>query len=146
MGYRVKEVAVDAILETRLAELRQGMGLEACSFEGDSDVDTVHLALFHKDDVIGCLSVLKSSSEDFKSAEQHQYRGMAVLKAYQGNSLGNLLLNKADEIVSNRGSRFIWLNARVVALNFYRRNGYTIHGEGFDIPGAGEHYLMYKEL
>lgn len=146
MGYTVKEVAVDAILGIRSAELREGMDLEDCRFEGDTDADTVHLALFHEDVIVGCLSVLKSSNEDFDAPGQHQYRGMAVSKAYQGNSIGNLLLKKADEIVRSRGSRFIWLNARVIALNFYGRNGYTIQGKGFDIPGVGGHYLMYKEL
>lgn len=146
MEFIVKKVEVEAILGIRSAELREGLDPEQCRFPEDAQEGAVHLALFNEGKIIGCLSVFKQAKADFEVENQYQYRGMAVSRAYQGNAIGNLLLNKADQIVLKRDSRFVWLNARLVALNFYRRNGYHVVGTAFDIPGIGEHYLMYKRL
>lgn len=146
MTFKVKEVSVDDILPIRSAELREGLDPEQCRFEEDNDADTIHLGLFSEGEIIGCLTVLRKQHEQFDEPIQHQYRGMAVKKAFQGNAMGNLLLNKADRLVLDRGASFIWIHARKLALNFYRRNGYSVVGSSFNIPGIGEHYLMYKRL
>lgn len=146
MEYKVKEVSVDDILPIRSAELREGIDTELCRFDEDNEIDTIHLGLFYEGQIIGCLTVIRKQHEAFTEPNQHQYRGMAVKKAYQGNATGNLLLNKADRLVLARNARFIWIHARKRALNFYRRNGYSVVGSSFDIPGIGAHYLMSKRL
>ncbi|HLS12234.1 MAG TPA: GNAT family N-acetyltransferase [Flavobacteriaceae bacterium] len=146
MEYKVIEVPVEEILPIRSAELREGLDPEQCRFEEDEDEGTVHFGLYINGEIIGCLTVLRKQHDKFDAPNQHQYRGMAISKAYQGNSLGNLLLNKADWMVLERKASFIWIHARKLAVNFYRRNGYSVVGSTFDIPGIGEHYLMYKRL
>lgn len=146
MEFIVKEVAVESILPIRSAELLKGKDPEQCRLPEDNTQDAVHLGLFNEGKIIGCLSVFSKSNSEFEAENQYQYRGMAVTKEYQGNAIGNLLLNKADQILLERESRFVWLNARVRALSFYRRNGYNVVGGSFDVPGIGEHYLMYKRL
>lgn len=146
MEYKVKAVPVEDILAIRSAELREGQDPEQCRFKEDNDEGVVHLGLYNEGKIIGCVTILKNANDMFPVAEQHQYRGMAVSKAYQGNAIGNLLLNNADRVVLERGANFIWINARMNALNFYRRNGYSVVGTGFDVPGIGEHFLMYKRL
>lgn len=146
MEYKVMEVPVEDILSIRSAELREGLDPEQCRFEEDNDEGAIHLGLYNEGKIIGCVTVLRKMNDKFPVADQHQYRGMAVLKAYQGNAIGNLLLNNADRMVLERRANFIWINARVNALNFYRRNGYSVVGTSFNVPGIGEHYLMYKRL
>lgn len=146
MEYNVKTVAVEDILAIRSAELREGLDPEECRFEEDEEEGAIHLGLFNEGNIIGCLSVFRKTNAKFPVEVQYQYRGMAVSKAYQGNAIGNLLLNKADRLVLDRDANFIWLNARNNALNFYRRNGYNVVGASFDVPGIGKHYLMYKRL
>lgn len=146
MEYKVKEVPVEEILRIRSAELREGLDPEQCRFDEDDDDGAIHLGLFNEGEIIGCLSVFRKQNKNFDKPDQHQYRGMAVTQAYQGNAIGNLLLNKADRMVLSRKADFIWIHARKLALSFYRRNGYSVVGASFDIPGVGEHYLMYKRL
>lgn len=146
MEYTVKQVPVEDILFIRSAELREGRDFEQCRFEDDNGEGAVHLGLFNEGKIIGCVTILRKTNDKFPIENQHQYRGMAVSKAYQGNAIGNLLLNNADRVVLNRGANFIWINARETALNFYRRNGYNVVGAPFDVPGIGKHYLMYKRL
>ena len=78
--------------------------------------------------------------------EQFQLRGMAVLKPYQNKGFGNLLLNKAEELVTQRKGTLIWCNAREVAVTFYKKNGFEIIDKPFVIPKIGLHYVMYKTL
>lgn len=146
MEYEVKKVSVEEILPIRSAELREGLDPEQCRFEDDDDEEAVHLGLFNEGKIIGCVSVFHASNENFTDPNQHRYRGMAVSKDYQGMALGNLILNKADRIVLDRGGDFIWMTARERAVNFYRRNGYNVVGTAFDVPGIGLHFLMYKRL
>lgn len=146
MEYKVKAVPVEDILPIRSQELREGQTIEQCRFEEDEAETTVHLGLFNEGKIIGCVTIIKKDHPQFSEDNQYQYRGMAVTKAYQGNAIGNLLLNKADRILMDRGSSFIWIHARETALNFYRRNGYNVVGASFDIPNIGKHYLMYKRL
>lgn len=146
MEYKVKEVSVEKILVIRSAELREGLDPEKCRFEEDEEEGAIHLGLFNEGKIIGCLSVFRKNNKIFEESNQYQYRGMAVTKDYQGNAIGNLLLNKADRMVLARKDNFIWINARKLALSFYRRNGYSVVGSSFDISGVGEHYLMYKRL
>jgi hypothetical protein len=42
--------------------------------------------------------------------------------------------------------KYLWCNARVVAVNFYEKQGLAKMGESFDIPQVGEHYVMFKEI
>lgn len=146
MEYVVKQVAVSEILAVRSAELFNGLSPDSCVFEEDEEPSAIHLALYLGEEVIGCLSVFNNSNTYFEDENQYQYRGMAIAKEYQGNRLGNLLLNKADRIVDENKSEFIWLEARFAAVNFYRRNGYNVVGKPFDISGYGQHILMYKRL
>ena len=37
----------------------------------------------------------------------------------------------------------VWCNARVAAVNLYRRAGFTPVGPEFDIPLIGPHYYMH---
>ena len=40
----------------------------------------------------------------------------------------------------------LWCNARLVAVEFYKYNGFKIIGNLFDIAGIGPHYYMYKKI
>lgn len=71
---------------------------------------------------------------------------MAVLKAYQGKGLGKLLLVQGEKLLSEKNTKIIWCNAREVAVNFYKKSGYQIIGEPFNITDIGLHYTMYKTV
>lgn len=71
---------------------------------------------------------------------------MAVLKAYQGKSLGKLILKYGEDFLKEKNTKIIWCNAREVALGFYKNIGYQIIGEPFNIKDIGLHYSMFKAL
>ncbi|NOQ92357.1 MAG: GNAT family N-acetyltransferase, partial [Flavobacteriaceae bacterium] len=68
------------------------------------------------------------------------------IEKFQGKGFGKILVEKSEEILTNKNINYVWCNARVLALNFYKNIGFTIMGEPFDIPPIGKHFSMSKKL
>ena len=126
--------------------LRIGKPIESCLFEGDDIETTNHLGVFVKDKLVGICSFFKTSHSSISLKNQYQLRGMAVLKEFQGKGLGNLILNYGETFLKKKETNIIWCNAREIAVDFYKKNGYKIIGRAFNIKGIGLHFVMYKKL
>lgn len=141
----IQEIKADETFEVRHPVLRPGRPIDTCAMPGDQDKDTFHLGLFHKQKLIGVVSLMNNAKPQFDGA-QFQLRGMAVLEDYQGLRLGNILVDEAERRLKENNIELLWCNARIKALNFYLRKGFEIHGEPFAIEPIGTHYLLAKKL
>lgn len=144
--YHVKQINAKDTYPIRHPILRSGKPIETCAFRGDDLASTIHLGLFDKDNLIGVASFMKNTHHVFAKKKQYQLRGMAILQVFQGKGLGNILLSHGEELLQQNNVELIWCNARILAINFYRRGHYKTKGVSFDIPNIGMHYLMYKFL
>ncbi|HOY68307.1 MAG TPA: GNAT family N-acetyltransferase [Candidatus Ozemobacteraceae bacterium] len=109
-------------------------------FAGDDDPGTVHIAALIDEEVVGCVTFLKSTIEDRPA---WQMRGMAVDTARQGRGIGRHLLDQARAILAAADPRRLWwCNARTSAVPFYRALGWETVSEEFEIPSVGPHYRM----
>lgn len=142
----VKTITTEDTIPLRHSELRQGMPIATCYFEGDTNADTFHVGVFFEDTIVCVVTYMKNSNTNFNQKQQYQLRGMATAKAFQGLGLGKLALQKGDTILKERNVDLVWCNARKIALGFYKKDGFSIFGNEFDIPTAGPHYVMYKNL
>jgi len=142
---QISEITAAETYTVRHPVLREGRPVASCAMPGDDAEDTLHLGLFDTEKLIGVVSLMHNSKPQF-TGSQYQLRGMAVLAEYQGKKLGNLLVDKAEKRLKNQGVELLWCNARIKALNFYLRKGFTVEGEAFEIEGVGTHYLLYKKL
>lgn len=144
--HALKQIASQDTFAVRQPVLRPGKGIETCIFEGDDLPTTVHFGVFDNEALVGVISVFKMASPYFNEKMQFQIRGMAVLDAEQKKGLGEKLIRKAEQhIMQNKGT-CIWLNAREIAVGFYRKCGYIATGTPFNIGDIGLHYVMYKIL
>jgi len=76
-----------------------------------------------------------------------QLRGMATETGRQKGGVGRAVLNAVAAHVRAQGGpagALLWANARVVALEFYKRNGWKIYGDEFIVPDVGPHFLMAR--
>jgi GNAT superfamily N-acetyltransferase len=73
-------------------------------------------------------------------------RGMATEEHLRGRGLGRLVVDAAVDHVVGLGATVLWCNARVRAVAFYRRAGFTVDGEEFDVAGIGPHRPMSRRL
>ena len=127
--------------------LRPGRSVKECYFLGDDAKGTFHLGIFKDNNIIGVASFMKNSNPFFDHITQYQLRGMAVLPQYKGQGLGTLLLKEGELKIRKEGKEpFLWFNARVSAINFYKKHGYQNFGQKFEVPGVCEHIIMYKLL
>jgi GNAT superfamily N-acetyltransferase len=138
----IQQVAVGIILPLRHAVLRAGLPLESACFPGDQLASTIHLAARAGDQVLACATYLASP---YDGEPAYQLRGMATAPAVQGTGLGRRLLIHAEGLLDAAiGLR--WCNARLTAIGFYARLGWTVASDVFDIPTAGPHRRMIRRL
>ena len=141
---RIEEVKAEDTYSIRKSMLRKGMTLSH-KMNGDQEMDTLHLGLFDSNELVCIGSFMKTSNNEFIGL-QYQLRGMATIDAYQGRGFGKMLLDRGEQILKNKHVNLIWCNARLVAINFYKKLGYQTNGNVFEVKEVGPHYVMFKEL
>ena len=147
----INRVGADQILELRHRILRAGLPPETACFPADDAETTLHLAAYLADasgraagQPVACLSFMLNS---FGAEPAWQLRGMAVAEAHQGCGLGSRLIAQAEEALAQQGGvGLLWCNARLPAMGFYKKLGWTVVSEVFEIPTAGPHVKMSKKL
>jgi len=145
-GYSIKIIEADETHLVRHPVLRAGKPIESCVFKGDNLDTTIHTGIFVKDKLVGVCSFLKNNHNLIPATSQYQLRGMAILENFQGLGLGKTILNYSELQLKNKGINAIWCNAREIAVNFYKKNGYQTTGKPFNIKDIGLHYMMHKIL
>lgn len=107
----------------------------------------VGLAAYLDDRVVGTAIL---SPETFPGdpdrAGTWRLRGMATAPELQGQGVGSRVLRTAVDLVASSGGTLIWCNARVSALGFYQRAGFTATGDPWDEPGIGPHVRMSRPV
>ena len=142
----IKKVKSEDLYSLRNKVLRNNKGIQYCKLEGDENERTAHFAAFKENLIIGGVSLIKNNTNKIKSLSNIQLRGMAVYKIYQKNKIGSLLLKKVESFCININIDFIWMNARLEAIEFYLKQGYVKTKKSFNIEGVGKHYFLYKKL
>ena len=99
-----------------------------------------HMAAFDSGKVVGCGRIHLNNPDEAK------VRFMAIAEAYQNQGIGGLILDRLEEIARAEGAKYIILDAREAALNFYLRHGYKTIEDGHVLFGNIPHWRMRKEL
>jgi predicted GNAT family N-acyltransferase len=144
--FTVRRATAGELIDLRWRILRAGLPREEALFPGDNSPDTFHFAAVDDDArvVISCATFRLASWDDEPA---YQLRGMATSEACRGLGLGRSLLALAEADISGETPiRLLWCNARTPAIDFYRKLGWEVRSEQFDIPTAGPHVRMTKQL
>lgn len=140
----IKKIPSAETFLVRHPVLRAGKPIESCRFEGDNLETTHHFGLYLDQELVGIISLFKTSNPVFAEPNQYQIRGMAVLQDQQKKDFGKALILHSEAFCKLQNVDFIWFNARVEAIGFYEKMGYQKKGLTFDIPDVGEHIIMFK--
>lgn len=144
MTMQCARVPLAAILGLRHRILRPGRPPESAEFAGDHDPTTLHFAATVGGEVVSCLSLFASA---WQGDDAWQVRGMATDTARQRQGIGRRLLDHAvREATKIRPQWPVWCQARVSAIDFYGRAGWTVVSEVFEIEGIGPHVRMLRAL
>jgi GNAT superfamily N-acetyltransferase len=140
---QIIEIKASETLSLRNKILRPGLDLSLCHYPGDSDDSTHHLGCIANNELVGIVSIYERSNSEVHSGCGFQIRAMATCETVRGQGLGLNLLKAAQEKAFDSGANYIWANARASAIGFYRRAGYTIGDNEFQIEGVGPHFLIF---
>jgi GNAT superfamily N-acetyltransferase len=126
--------------------LRPHGTLEDCDFPNDRNPESFHLAAFEGERIVCVASFYREDSPGSKGWKQYRLRGMATDPELRGQGVGSLLLRFAMDHLQALKADLLWCNARENALPFYMKLGFTVHGDAFEIPGIGPHFLLSIKL
>ena len=115
-------------------------------YEGDFDESSYHFGAIVEDRIIAIVSLIATSNPHIEEKKQMQLRGMAVSYLLQEIKIGERLVKHVVEFCENRGYKILWCNARENAVEFYKKQGFKIFSQPFNIENVGIHYQMYFDL
>ncbi|MCO4744091.1 MAG: GNAT family N-acetyltransferase [Proteobacteria bacterium] len=130
-----REAGPEAIRPLRHRVLREGRPLEDAIWPGDDEAR--HFLLEWAGSVVAVATIMQNAFPD-GDGPSLQLRGMAVGPEHQGKGLGAQLVTGIQEAVGEP----MWCNARMSALPFYEKQGWTAVGETFEVQGIGPHRRM----
>jgi GNAT superfamily N-acetyltransferase len=142
----VRRITVEETWPLRLQALRPGGKLAERHFENDGQEKQFHLGVEIGPKLICIGSFHPERHGSFDHTRQYRLRGMATDPQHQGRGAGSLLIDAAIKELRSMQVELLWCNARRGARVFYERAGLQIHGDEFDVPGIGPHFLMYRIL
>ncbi|MBL0329607.1 MAG: GNAT family N-acetyltransferase [Bacteroidetes bacterium] len=115
----------------------QPVGSEKDNFEDSS----VHImACDQNNNILGVCRL------QYNSPSEAQLRFMGVRENTQGLGIGKLLIAYAEEKAKQQGATKMILQAREIAVDFYKKCGYQIVEKSFLMWNEIQHYLMEKPL
>ena len=141
----IRFAEAEEVLPLRSKVLRNGKPLAECSFDGDRDENTFHLAEIIDKEII-CVATFHSQPHPNFAGNAYQLRGMATAEHHRGKGIGNQVLNFGIVYLRGKQIRYLWCNARKAAYSFYFGQGFEFISEEFEISEIGPHRTMYLKI
>ncbi|SNQ51936.1 GCN5-related N-acetyltransferase [Frankia canadensis] len=124
--------------------LRPSLTVRDVETPRDRDVDTAHvIARLVTGEVVGTGTVIREESPWGEAG--WRLRWMAVAPDHRRRGVGARLLAALVEHVGAGGGGTLWCVARLSAVPFYERAGFTIRGEPGDDRDTGPTVVMWCE-
>ena len=118
--------------------LRRPLGGKRGSEIDDLEKKSFHAAIKDKNQIffgVGRIHFIDAIS---------QIRYMAIKKEYSRQGYGSKLIKYLEDISYKHGIQKVFLNSRVNAVNFYKKNGYRVVEEVKPSFGSILHFRMEK--
>jgi GNAT superfamily N-acetyltransferase len=104
----------------------------------DEDFTGLHFGAFYDGQLVSVVSL-------FEKENDFQFRKFAVLPSMQLKGVGRQLLQYITNFAIAQGGKRIWCNARLSAVAFYNKAGFTTTGDKF-VKDCIEYEIMEKKL
>jgi ribosomal protein S18 acetylase RimI-like enzyme len=119
---------------------------ENCILETDRLSTTFHFGVQIDGLTVATVTLQQETSSKLSQEKQYRLRAMAVREGYRGQGYGDAIVEAGLNYLSSMGVEVVWCDARVAALNFYRRLQFEELEEEYEIPIIGLHRFMWKVL
>ena len=140
----IRRITAEEVRPLRHSVLRPGQAFEETVYPGDDA--GLHLGAFDDGDRLVGIASLYEEDRVGGRAGGWRLRGMATDANVRGGGYGAALLAGCVELVVEAGGTELWCNARMAAVGFYRRAGFEVVSDEFDVPGIGPHVVMTRPV
>lgn len=119
---------------------------ENCILETDRLSTTFHFGIQIEGLTVATVTLQQEKNQRLQQEKQYRLRAMAVREGYRGQGFGDAIVEAGLNHLRELGVEVVWCDARVAALNFYRRLHFNELEEEYEIPIIGMHRFMWKVL
>jgi ribosomal protein S18 acetylase RimI-like enzyme len=119
---------------------------EQCVLETDHLPSTFHFGVKVDGLTVATVTLQQEKNQRLQQEKQYRLRAMAVREGYRGQGFGDAIVEVGLNHLRELGVEVVWCDARVAALNFYRRLHFNELEEEYEIPIIGMHRFMWKVL
>jgi GNAT superfamily N-acetyltransferase len=102
------------------------------------DANGIHFGAFQDNKLVAVVSL-------FQNGTDFQFRKFAVAEPYQGQGIGGRVLAYFTDFAVGEGGTRLWCNARITAIDFYIKYGFTTTKNIFTRNGF-EYEILEKPL
>jgi GNAT superfamily N-acetyltransferase len=120
--------------------------MEDCVIDIDHREDAIHLGTFDNGRIVSVGSLFRMTSPKIDFPVQYRLRAMATDPEYRGKNGGAFLIREAERILREMNIDVLWCDARIGAVGFYQKLGFSLIDEIYDVPRIGPHKFMYLVL
>jgi GNAT superfamily N-acetyltransferase len=155
----VRLIPAAASYPLRQAVLRPHLGIDSVVWEGDEAPGTATFGAIDRATgaIVGVatafperapfdLAVSGLCSVVERESATWRLRGMATREDLRGSGIGTRVLDSVLDYVAAEGGLLIWCNARVSAVGFYERAGFSTWGDEWVLPTVGPHVVMWRRI
>jgi predicted GNAT family N-acyltransferase len=139
---KARQITVAEALPLRHAVLRPGRPIATAHFPGDDHPMTKHFGMFDRGSLVCVGSLVLAEMAESPGKKAFQIRGMATAPDARNRGFGRAIVKACVELARQEKADLLWCNARVSATEFYRKMGFEVVGNEFDIPDVGPHFRM----
>ncbi len=136
----------EEIQELRNEVLWPHKSFEQCVLETDHLPSTFHFGVKVEGLAVATVTLQQEKNQRLQEEKQYRLRAMAVREGYRGQGFGDAIVESGLNHLRELGVEVVWCDARVAALNFYRRLHFNELEEEYEIPIIGMHRFMWKVL
>lgn len=142
----IRPISVTEARQLRHLVLRPHQTPDELVFRGDDAPDALHVGAFEDNKLVGIASVSREPFPGEPHLDAWRLRGMATLPEARRNGYGAALVRALIAHVAARGGNLLWCHGRTSALPFYRALGFREHGDEFEAPVTGPHFVLRRAV
>jgi GNAT superfamily N-acetyltransferase len=145
---RVRRCGAEDVISLRQAVLRPHMSTDEARYPMDGSPDTVHFCAEDADGQVISVVTLLKEAPSWRPGTPNAWhlRGMATDAGWRGRGAGTAVLAAIFAFVAGSGGGLLWCNARLGAVNFYKRAGMATTGRPWVDPVIGPHIAMFTNI
>ncbi|GMR00996.1 MAG: hypothetical protein BMS9Abin19_0342 [Gammaproteobacteria bacterium] len=145
MAYRIKQPETKEEFKRYYHQRWKLLRLPWDQPEG-SEVDDIEDQCFHLMTVDDGGKVVGIARLQFNSNNEAQIRYMAVTGSHERQGIGSELIKAMEQHAKKTSHNNIVLDAREDAVNFYKKQGYSVIGRSYLLFDEIQHFRMSKQL